>query len=92
MDDNQIFKFRDLHKKYRFTEKDFDFFPLWHYTSADGLVGIIRDDPTEHGRLHFWFTRSDCLNDTSEGTHIMDLYLQICDDLLRQGDIRACSH
>lgn len=87
MDDSKITEFRDLHKKYQFDENGFVFSPLWHYTSADGLVGIIRDVPTEHGRLHFWFTRSDCLNDTSEGTHIMDLFLQICDDLLNRGDI-----
>lgn len=83
----QIHEFRDLHKKYRFDENGFIFSPLWHYTSTDGLIGIIRNDPSEHGRLHFWFTRSDCLNDTSEGTHIMDLFLQLCDDLLGQGVI-----
>ncbi len=87
MDDKQIHEFRDLYKKYQFNEESSIFSPLWHYTSADGLVGIIRDIPAEHGRLHFWFTRSDCLNDTSEGTHIMDLFLQICGDLLKQGNI-----
>ena len=87
MSNSTINKFWDLHKKYQFEEKCLDFLPLWHYTSIDGLVGIIRDNPTEHGKLHFWFTRSDCLNDTSEGTHIMLLFRQVCDDLLRQGDI-----
>lgn len=87
MSDNNIFTFRDLNNKYHFGEKGFAFFPLWHYTSTNGLVGIIRDDPAEHGKLHFWFTRSDCLNDTSEGAHIIDSYQQVCNDLLKQGDI-----
>lgn len=87
MDDKQIYEFRDLHKKYQFDDNVFHFSPLWHYTSADGLVGIIRDVPTEHGRLHFWFTRSDCLNDTSEGTHILVMFRKVCVDLLRQGYI-----
>lgn len=87
MNDNNIFTFRDLHQKYCFDEKGVAFFPLWHYTSTNGFVGIIRDDPAEHGKLHFWFTRSDCLNDTSEGAHIIDLLQQVCNDLLKQGDI-----
>lgn len=87
MSDSNIHEFCDLHKKYRFNENGFIFPQLWHYTSADGLVGIIRDDPAEHGKLHFWFTRSDSLNDTSEGIHILDLFSRICDDLLKQGYI-----
>lgn len=87
MDDNHILGFRDLHKKYHFDEKGVAFFPLWHYTSSNGLVGIIRDDSAEHGKLHFWFTRSDCLNDTSEGAHIIDLFQQVCEDLLDKKNI-----
>lgn len=42
---------------------------FWHYTSADGLKGILTADG-----IRFWFTRSDCLNDASEGGEIFDLY------------------
>ncbi len=87
MSDIQVHEFRDLHKKYKFDDRNFMFHPLWHYTSADGLVGIIRDNLNDHGKLHFWFTRSDCLNDTSEGTHILVLFRQVCNDLLKQGNI-----
>ena len=44
--------------------------PLWHYTSANGFQGIVKNNKT----LLFRFTRSDCLNDTSEGSYIDDLF------------------
>ena len=74
MKHSKVSCFRDLHNKHRFEETTLSFSPLWHYTSGNGLMGIIRNDTREHGKLHFWFTRSDCLNDPSEGTHIKDLY------------------
>lgn len=46
--------------------KDISF---WHYTSADGLKGILTADG-----IRFWFTRSDCLNDESEGSGIFGVY------------------
>ena len=39
--------------------------------------------------MHFWFTRSDCLNDTSEGIHILSTYQKVCTDLLNEGRIGA---
>ena len=59
---------------------------IWHYTSIDGLMGI-----TNQGKrtLHFRFTRSDCLNDTSEGEHIIELFRSVCSELCEQGDISA---
>lgn len=46
-----------------------------------GLKGIIRDDPTERRKLHFWFTRYDCLNDLSEGVYAIELFKKICVEL-----------
>lgn len=82
-----ILNFKDLYKKHYCNETHTKFFNLWHYTSADGLMGIIRNEPKEHGQLHFWFTRSDCLNDTSEGNHILFLFRQMCAELLQQKTI-----
>ena len=45
---------------------------FWHYTSADGLKGILTADA-----IRLWFTRSDCLNDASEGGEIFALYDQV---------------
>ena len=76
--------FRDLYRKHEFDNQKTIFSPLWHYTSGNGLLGIIRCDSSDHGRLHFWFTRSDCLNDTSEGNHILDLYITVCETLYKE--------
>lgn len=80
-------KFGDLYRKYEFEEKDLCNKPLWHYTSAEGLLGIIRNEEDEHNKMHFWFTRSDCLNDASEGIHVLDLYNEICVELFKQKQI-----
>ncbi len=61
--------------------------PIWHYTNVDGFQGIVRDNSEDHGRLHFWFTRSDCLNDSSEGNHIVELFNQTCNKLLNKNRI-----
>lgn len=87
MSEIQINDFNDLHIKHHFEERKMDFFPLWHYTSVDGLMGIIRNNKTEHGKMHFWFTRSDCLNDTSEGEHILNLFKELCSTLLKEKEI-----
>ena len=82
-----VHEFRDLYKKYSFNDNAFLFKPIWHYTSVNGLTGIIQDNKSEHSKLHFWFTRSDCLNDTSEGSNVLELFQKSCLDLLNQGDI-----
>lgn len=56
--------------------------PLYHYTSANGLMGII-----EKGGLKFWFSNANYLNDTSEGKDILDLYKQTCDQLRNAKEI-----
>lgn len=80
-------EFYDLYKKYSFNDNDNLFQPIWHYTSVDGLTGIIQDNKNEYNKLHFWFTRSDCLNDTSEGSNVLELFQKSCLDLLNQGII-----
>ena len=87
MSESSIQSFRELYQRHGLEETNTQFFNLWHYTSADGLMGIIRDEQNEHKKLHFWFTRSDCLNDTSEGTHILKLFRQVCIELLQQNII-----
>lgn len=84
MNKTTSFTFNELYRKYCSTELHTQFCELWHYTSANGLVGIIRNESDEHGHLHFWFTRSDCLNDTSEGNHILNLFKKVCTELLQQ--------
>lgn len=43
---------------------------LYHYTSPSGLEGIL----LENGTPTFRFSRSDCLNDVSEGKEILSIY------------------
>lgn len=89
MSKSNFSSFRELHNKHRFEELPMLFAPLWHYTSGNGLMGIVRDDPSEYGKLHFWFTRSDCLNDSSEGSHILDLYRNVCKVLFEEEKISS---
>lgn len=79
--------FRDLYNKHQFHDNLPNYHVLWHYTSVNGLMGIVQNTTSEHGNLHFWFTRSDCLNDTSEGTHVLDLFNRICLELLENKKI-----
>ncbi len=87
MGESTIKNFRELYDKYRSEEPNIYFEKLWHYTSAEGLLGIVRQEENEHKKLHFWFTRSDFLNDTSEGTHVLPLFEQICSELFEQNII-----
>lgn len=82
-----ILTFKELYEKDYVRRPEGGDITLWHYTNAEGLMGVVRNDKAERGRLHFWFTRSDCLNDPSEGTHIMELYYSVCDEMLESGEI-----
>ena len=55
---------------------------LWHYTDCNGLLGVIRKQA-----LTFRFTRSDCLNDISEGKDIEKYYSIVCESLLKDNRI-----
>ena len=81
------FNFKELYEKDYNVRSIGEISALWHYTNAEGLMGVVRNDKAERGKLHFWFTRSDCLNDPSEGTHIMGLYRSVCDEMLSRGEI-----
>ena len=52
----------------------------FHYTNCDGVMGIIKPNK----KLSFWFTRSDCLNDTSEGKYIKSIFQTACNELLEK--------
>lgn len=62
---------------------------LWHYTTIDGLDGILT---SEKDYLKFWFTRSDCLNDRSEGLYILELYNQVLTELYNEKIINKQLH
>ncbi len=47
-----------------------DYECLWHYTNLNGLLGIL-PEPSKKKDVTFWFTRSDCLNDMSEGQDVI---------------------
>lgn len=47
---------------------------LYHYTSPEGMQGILEDQ-------QLWFTRYDCLNDYSERKYIFDVYASVCKKL-----------
>lgn len=79
---DQINSFEELYRKHNYQEKPKCCDLLWHYTNVDGLLGIVK-----HNKLCFWFTRSDCLNDKSEGSHILDLYREKCQKLLKSQKI-----
>ena len=55
---------------------------LWHYTNCDGLLGIVNNRA-----FTLRFTRSDCLNDTSEGEEIKQCYDWVCDRLVKDSVI-----
>lgn len=82
-----ILTFKELYEKDYVRQPEGGDITLWHYTNAEGLMGVVRNDKAERGKLHFWFTRSDCLNDPSEGTHIMELYYSVCDEMLESREI-----
>lgn len=70
------------------TPLDIDFFDinchksLYHYTSPEGLLGILQSD-----KIVLWFSKYDCLNDSSEGIHIIDIYKNTLKDLLDAKEI-----
>ncbi len=54
---------------------------IYHYTSTDGLLGIIQRD----GRLKLWFTRYDSLNDRTERKEFLEQLYSYCDQKLEEG-------
>lgn len=59
-----------------------DFAPIFHYTSPEGFLGILNPE-----NLVLWFSQYDSLNDITEGTHVVKIYQNVCDDLYKQHEI-----
>lgn len=51
-------------------------YPVYHYTSPEGLMGILRKR-----KLVLWFSHADYLNDMSEGKDILTQYQAVCKEL-----------
>ncbi len=49
---------------------------VYHYTSADGLKGIVSNDRN----VNLWFTQYDCLNDMSERNEFIQYFEKYCND------------
>ena len=56
--------------------------PIYHYTSPDGLLGIVKDKG-----INLRFTRYDCVNDLSEGRDVIRCYALACRELHDSGVI-----
>lgn len=58
---------------------------IYHYTSPMGLLGIVITD-----RIVLRFSKLDCLNDISEGKHVLEIYGNICKELHEENRINDC--
>ena len=56
--------------------------PLFHYTSRQGLTGILRSDS-----LIFWFSAANKLNDMEEGEEIYSIVYAVGNKLLNEHNI-----
>lgn len=52
---------------------------IYHYTSPQGLLGIL-----ENKEITFWFSRYDCMNDISEGKNVLEIYKDVCEELINE--------
>lgn len=86
MEDEHL-TFLDLTYKHNFLDESYGGYNIFHYTNAKGLMGIIRCEDEEYGKIHFWFSESDSLNDISEGKHIKEQFKNTCDNMLRNSEI-----
>lgn len=57
---------------------------IFHYTSPNGFNSILFGDK---GKVTLWASRYDCLNDMSEGTIVLQIYIKVCEDLLNSEKI-----
>ena len=55
---------------------------FYHYTSPSALTDILSND-----FISLRFSRFDCLNDTTEGKHVIEIYRESCKELLNNGEI-----
>ncbi|WP_366923894.1 DUF2971 domain-containing protein [Metallumcola ferriviriculae] len=54
----------------------------YHYTSPKGVDGILKNE-----NIELRFTRIDCVNDTTDGSYIIEYYKNICKQLLENKNI-----
>ena len=55
---------------------------IYHYTNQSGLTGILSSNTTSDiNHINLWFTRADCLNDSSEGSDIMRVYETVLQEM-----------
>lgn len=57
---------------------------LYHYTALSNINSMLMND---HGKIILWASRYDCLNDTSEGQIITDVYNKTCQKLKNENKI-----
>ncbi len=84
MNENNAMTFKALYRNHKYDKKENFLRDFWHYTSVEGLKGIIREEDAKDKIIRFWFTRCDCLNDSSEGVHVINLFHEICAKLFKE--------
>lgn len=57
---------------------------IYHYTSPEGLIGVLGESS-----VTFWFSMFCCVNDKTEGTHVYSLYEEVLDECKKNGSISA---
>ncbi len=57
-------------------------YDFYHYTSPEGLEGIL-------DKNNLWFTRYDCLNDYTEREYIFEVFTSVCERLKNNGQISS---
>ena len=62
--------------------ENLDSIPLFHYTTPEGFMGIIKNS-----NVTMWFSRFDVLNDISEGQEINRIFNLVCNRLIQSHNI-----
>lgn len=71
----------EFHKKYMPKQYNGE---LFHYTSLSAFESILTGDPN---MITLWASRYDCLNDTSEGKLVTEVYKNVCKKLKKDNQI-----
>ena len=58
---------------------------FYHYTSVAGFESILQlDKDNKADNIILWASRYDCMNDTTEGNFVNDVYRSACNELLSE--------
>lgn len=57
---------------------------IYHYTKGENIPKILKSDDK---KVHLWFTRSDCLNDSSEGDELYRIIDMVLNDKIKNGTL-----